>query len=176
MSLLFSVVFFILSDVTEYKESFGLLCCLGFRACSLNSCFPQAKKNCCVASGCQVQWSNRLSLRKTWSLPRFPLTVTSVACEGRQSGRKRENICMGICARNILTSAVWSTGKTVDSRCRPLETDEGSGLGLFTVASTCRGCFRKMRTLSPIAKRRGWEGGEQWLCFSSSLSGSLPFS
>lgn len=43
MSLLFPLVFFSYSQMLQlYMESFGLLWCLRFKACSFNSCFPQA--------------------------------------------------------------------------------------------------------------------------------------
>lgn len=152
--------FFPFRDVTEYMESFCLLCCLQFKACTFNSCFPLA--NCCVASGCQVQWSSYLSLRKTCRVARFPLSVTSVACDGRQRGGKRENIYAGSYVGKFLRSTLVSTGRMVGSGCRPLETGASSGLGLFTMASTHWCCFKEKRTLSPLSKRVG----RQNTCFS----------
>lgn len=77
MNILHSLHFQLCFSYSQKIRGFlWLLRCLRFKARSLNS--PD-KKNCCVASRCQVQRSSCLTLRKIWHLPRFPQLVTSVA-------------------------------------------------------------------------------------------------
>lgn len=138
---------FIYSQMLQNTWSL-LVCCVAYGSKLVVSTlvFLWQKELLCgiLMSGSVIQLSFSQENMASASLP----SDASVVCEGRQSGKNIERTFLRRVTQGIYPHPQrrwWVPG------VGPWR-QESSGLGLFTVASTCRGCFTKREPFPPLQK------------------------